>query len=64
MARPDRRTTAQIREEIRIERAQLDKALAALRVDARRLSRVAGSVTAGLASLLVLVRLRSRRRAR
>ena len=64
MVRPDRRTTAQIREEIRAERTQLDTALAALRADASRLARVSGSALATLASLLVLVRLRGRRRAR
>jgi hypothetical protein len=64
MARPDRRTTAEIREEIRAERAQLDAALAELRADAKRMAQVGGSASAALASLLVLVRLRSRRRAR
>jgi hypothetical protein len=62
MAPRDRRTTEQIREEIRAERAQLDTALGALRADTKRAARVAGSVSAALASLLVLVRLRGRRR--
>ena len=60
MARTDRRPTEQIREEIRGERAQIDKSLAELRADAKRLARVAGSASAALASLLVLVRLRRR----
>jgi ABC-type transporter Mla MlaB component len=64
MAPADRRTTEQIREEIRTERAELDTALAALRADANRLARVSGSALAALASLLVLIRLRGRRRAR
>ncbi len=64
MARADRRTAQQIREEIRTERAQLDAALAALRADAKRLGLGAGSLLAALASLLVVVRFRSRRRAR
>jgi len=64
MAQGDRRTADQIREEIRGERAHLDTTLAALRADAKRLVRVGGSVSAALASLLVLVRLLARRRAR
>lgn len=60
----DRRTKAQIREEIRSERAQLDAALAALRADAKRLARVAGSASGGLAGLAVLARLVARRRRR
>ncbi len=64
MPRTDRRTTEEIREEIRTERAELDTALAALRADAKHLLRVGGSVSAALASLLALVRLRARRRAR
>ncbi|HXY80767.1 MAG TPA: hypothetical protein VEH55_05315 [Gaiellaceae bacterium] len=64
MARVERRTAEQIREEIRAERAQLDAGLAALRADVKRLGLSAGSVLAALASLLVLVRLRGRRRVR
>jgi uncharacterized protein YcfJ len=62
MAPRDRRTSEQIREEIRTERTQLDAALAALRADSKRLAQVAGSVSGALAGLLVLVRLRARRR--
>ena len=64
MARGDRRTTEEIREEIRTERAQLDTAAAALLADAKRLARLVGSGFAALASLLVLVRLRARLRRR
>ena len=59
-----RRTTAQIREEIRTERAQLDEALAALRADSKRLARIAGSASGGLAGLTMLARLFARRRRR
>jgi uncharacterized protein YcfJ len=62
MAPRDRRTSEQIREEIRTERTQLDAALAALRADSKRLAQVAGSVSGALAGLLVLVRLRARHR--
>jgi len=64
MARTDRRTAEQIREEIRAERAQIDAALAALRADAKRLGLGAGSLLAALASLRAVARLRGRRRAR
>ena len=64
MAQADRRTVEQIREEIRTERAELDAALAALRADAKRLGLGAGSLLAGLTSLLVVLRSRSRRRGR
>jgi uncharacterized protein YcfJ len=62
MAPRDRRTSEQVREEIRTERTQLDAALAALRADSKRLAQVAGSVSGALAGLLVLVRLRARHR--
>ena len=61
MSQADRRTTEQIREEIRTERAHLDAALAALRADSKRLAQLAGSVSGALAGLAVLVRLRARR---
>ena len=61
MSPADRRTTEQIREEIRTERAQLDAALAALRADSKRLAQLAGSVSGALAGLAVLLRLRARR---
>jgi len=64
MARTDRRTAEQIREEIRAERAQIDAALAALRADAKRLGLGAGSLLAALASLRAVAGLRARRRAR
>ena len=62
MSPADRRTTDQIREEIRTERAQLDAALAALKTDSKRLAQVAGSVSGALAGLAVLAKLRHRHR--
>jgi len=64
MSPADRRTTEQIREKIRSERAQLDAALAALLADSKRLAQVAGSVSGALAGLAVLARLAARRRRR
>ena len=64
MSPADRRTTEQIREKIRSERAQLDAALAALRADSKRLAQVAGSVSGALAGLAVLARVAARRRRR
>ena len=64
MSPADRRTTEQIREKIRSERAQLDAALAALRADSKRLAQVAGSVSGALAGLAVLARVTARRRRR
>ena len=43
---PSDRTLAQIREEIRVERAQLDQARTALTADVRRTGQIAGSVLA------------------
>ena len=62
MAPTRRRTTEQIREDIRSERAQIDTELAALRADAKHLAQIAGSASAALAGLVVLLRLRRRRR--
>jgi len=59
---PSDRTTDQIREEIRIERAGLDQARAALVADVKRTGQIAGSVLAGLGSLRLLLKLRGRRR--
>jgi len=64
MARTDRRTAEQIREEIRTERAEIDASLAALRADAKRFGLGAGSLLAALASLRVFLRSRGRRRGR
>jgi hypothetical protein len=52
----------QIREEIRVERAGLDQARAALVADVKRSGQIAGSVLATLGSLRLLLKLRSRRR--
>ena len=62
MSPADRRTTEQIREEIRTERAQLDAALAALRADSKRLAQIAGSASGGRAGLALLARLLAHRR--
>lgn len=59
---PSDRTVAQIREEIRVERAQLDKARTALTADVKRTGQIAGSVLAALGSLRLLLKLRGRRR--
>lgn len=64
MTSGDGRSADQIREEIRAERAQLDAALAVLGADAKRSGRVAGATLAALGSVLALVRMRARRRAR
>jgi hypothetical protein len=62
MTRGDRRTTDQIRAEIRAERAGLDADLSALGAGVHRSGRIAGSVLAALGSVVLLVRLRARRR--
>lgn len=62
MASDSGRTVEQIREEIRVERAQLEQARAALTADVKRSGQIAGSVLAALGSLRLLLRLRSRRR--
>jgi hypothetical protein len=59
---PSDRTVEQIREEIRVERAGLDKARAALGADLKRSGQIAGSVLATLGSLRLLLKLRGRRR--
>jgi hypothetical protein len=55
------RSPAQIREQIRAERAQLDAALAGPGADAKRTAVRAASAFAGLAGLVVLRRLLRRR---
>jgi ribosomal protein L16/L10AE len=62
MASDSGRTVEQIREEIRLERAQLEQARTALTADVKRSGQIAGSVLAALGSLRLLLRLRSRRR--
>lgn len=62
MASDKGRTTAQIREEIRVEREGLDKARATLGADVKRSGQIAGSVLAALGSVRLLFKLRSRRR--
>jgi hypothetical protein len=62
MTSADRRTPDQIRAEIAAERRQLNSELAALGTEAKRTGRLAGSGLAGLGTLLVLVRLLTRRR--
>jgi hypothetical protein len=59
---PSDRTVEQIREEIRVERAGLDKARATLGADVKRSGQIAGSVLATLGSLGLLLKLRGRRR--
>jgi hypothetical protein len=59
---PSDRTVAQIREEIRVERAQLDRARAALGADVKRSGQIVGSVLGALGSLRLLLKLRGRRR--
>jgi hypothetical protein len=61
---PGDRTTEQIREEIRRERAGLDQARRALVADVKRTGQIAGSVLAGLGSLRLLFKLRRRARRR
>jgi hypothetical protein len=56
------RTSKQIREEIRRERAELEQARTALVADVKRTGQIAGSVLAGLGSLRLLLKLRGRRR--
>jgi hypothetical protein len=60
----NQRTAEQIREEIRLERARLDAALATLGADAKRSGKVAGSLLAALGSVLVISRLSARLRKR
>ena len=62
MSSANGRTPAQIRAEIKAERAKLDAALAAFRDDAKRTGRIGGSALGGMASLLFVARLMSRRR--
>jgi hypothetical protein len=57
----DGRSPAQIREQIRSERAQLDAALAGLAGDAKRSGRRAASVLAGVAGLMLVRRVLRRR---
>jgi len=62
MTNGDRRTSEQIRADIRAERAQLDAELAALGAEAKRFGQIAGSALAALGSLALFVKLRARRR--
>jgi hypothetical protein len=62
MASDNGRTVEEIREEIRLERAGLDRARAALGADVKRSGQIAGSVLAALGSLRLLLRLRRHRR--
>ncbi len=59
---PSDRTSKQIREEIRRERAGLDEARTALVADVKRTGQIAGSVLAGLGGLRLLLKLRHGRR--
>jgi hypothetical protein len=61
MPTSDSRTQAQIREQIRAERAQLEAALAELGADAKRKGRLAAFALGGLASVLLVRRLVFRR---
>jgi Protein of unknown function (DUF3618) len=56
------RTTDQIREEIRVERAQLDASVAALQSGATSVGKRAGSAMAALSALMLVRRLRKRRK--
>jgi hypothetical protein len=62
MASDSGRTVEEIREEIRLERAEIDRARAALGADVKRSGQIAGSVLAALGSLRLLLRLRRHRR--
>jgi hypothetical protein len=57
----DGRSPAEIREQIRSERAQLDEALAGLAADAKRSGRRVASAVAGLAGVILLRRVLRRR---
>jgi hypothetical protein len=61
MPTSDRRTQAQIREQIRAERAQLEAALAELGADAKRTGRLAAFALGGLTGVLLVRRLVFRR---
>jgi Protein of unknown function (DUF3618) len=64
MTSSDRRTRDQIRADIAAERRQLNADLAALGAEAKRTGRLAGSGVAALGTLLVGLRLLTRRRGR
>jgi uncharacterized protein DUF3618 len=64
MTNADRRTPEQIRAEIAAERGRLNSELAALGTEAKRTGRLAGSGLAALGTLLVALRLLTRRRGR
>jgi hypothetical protein len=57
----DRRPPAQIREQLRAERAQLEAALAELGAEARRSGRLAAFALAGIGSVLIVRRVVFRR---
>jgi hypothetical protein len=62
MAGDNPRTVEEIREEIRLERAQLERARATLTADVKRSGQIAGSALAALGGLGLLLKLRGRRR--
>ena len=62
MAPAEPRTPEQIRAEIGAERAELASSVAALKTAAAGSARLAASGLAGLAGLVLVARLRSRRR--
>ena len=64
MTSSDRRTRDQIRADIAAERRQLSADLAALGEEAKRTGRLAGSGVAALGTLLLGLRLLTRRRGR
>lgn len=64
MTSADRRTPEEIRAEIAAARGQLNSELAALGTEVKRTGRLAGSGLAALGTLLVFIRLLTRRRGR
>jgi hypothetical protein len=61
MTGPERRTPEQIRAEIAAERAQLDARLATLGAEAKRSGRIAASMLAAVAGVVLVAKLHARR---
>jgi hypothetical protein len=61
MERGKRRTSGQIREEIRGERVRLETTVAELGAEAKRSGRLAGKAAGAFVAVLLLRRLRGRR---